>query len=330
MSNGRERSTGDWAGSNQFRPVPGPSTWVGLVPYRGPEPPRGEFAPSSASTGIGGHRGTHPVADLPRRVGPLSRPVAEARTESVRHGRDPQLPEQSAEGRGLQPHSPRGLARSTPTGACSLSPRSELPAHGPTAAPSAHAGSSYAPAESSTPRPPRHLGEPLSRNQRGQVGGKVGVLEVNLRPARPAHLPRTGMPSATGTQGPASPTPPPPDRRIVSIAPATSPWGSASRKVASRLGAANSGSAAAYGPHHLSKSGRFVRPAAGSPSAPRCSRPARHRVPERSTPSTPAYRVADATAEPRIICAFCRGTTRRHRCHRIRQRTARNSLQPHC
>ena len=108
-------------------------------------------------------------------------------------------------------------------------------------------------------------------------------LHVNLRPARPAHLPRTGMPSATGTQGPASPMPPPPDRRIVSIAPATSPWGSASRKVASRLGAANSGSAAACGPHHFSKPGRLVRPPAGSPWAPRCSRPARHRVPERSS-----------------------------------------------
>ncbi len=34
MSNGRERSTGDWAGSNQPPPVP-PSTWVGLVPRPG-------------------------------------------------------------------------------------------------------------------------------------------------------------------------------------------------------------------------------------------------------------------------------------------------------
>ena len=56
-SNGRERSTGDWAGSNVSDPCHrAPKGDL----YPGPEPrwmPSGEFAPSSASTGTGGHHG---------------------------------------------------------------------------------------------------------------------------------------------------------------------------------------------------------------------------------------------------------------------------------
>ena len=141
-------------------------------------------------------------------------------------------------------------------------------------------------------------------------------LHVNLRPARPAHLPRTGRPSATGTQGTASPMPPP---RIAesSRSPRPPPRGAVprgrSRPASVRqtpdppppAAPTISPNPAAWCVRRRDRRGRRVAPGQHAT------------VSRKDPPSTPAYRVADATAETRIICASCRGTTRRHRCHRI-------------
>ncbi len=208
--------------------------------------------------------------------------------------RDPQLPEQSAEGRGLQPHSPRGLERSTPTGACSPSPRPEPPAHAPTAAPGAHAGSSYAPAESSTPRPPR---QSPSSAPRAPSPDRHAVSDRNSR-ASFTDAPAPGSPNRLDRPGHL-----PVGQCLAEV---RVPPRCGKLRIRRRLRTSTiSPNPAAWCVRRRDRRRRRVAPGQHAT------------VSRKDPPSTPAYRVADATAETRIICASCRGTTRRHRCHRI-------------
>ena len=85
----------------------------------------------------------HLVADHVRRIRALGRPVPEARSEPVRHRRDPQRPQQTAERQVPQLRPPWETGTPTPNGARAPSPLPGSPAPASTAAPGAPAGTRF-------------------------------------------------------------------------------------------------------------------------------------------------------------------------------------------